>query len=340
MTKSTSTSRFDGTVPDGLLPHIKSHIEEYGLPMTQYSDRLEVTYGEASVSFSVENLGFGVAIVAPDDTHLYQTREAVIYLLDHVVPQASADMKWTGDENVNITPPNFQLGSVLSVQRVSANFLRVVIKCENLVPFSSGGMHFSLLLPPENRPAVWPMLDDKKRTVWPTGDDTLHRAGYTFVDFDPVSSSFSFDIFEHAGGRTTNWAQSALPGNVVGIMGPGGGDFPVCDALLIAGDETALPAIRRILANAATHTTGRAIIEVGDAQDISPITTPSGVQVEWVVRQDKTTLWSKLSKIDQLPAGTFVWIATERGIVRKAKDFFLKKGATKTESYFSGYWAY
>ena len=333
-----STGHFAGPAPKDLLLRIQDHVEEYDLPTKRATNRLDVEYGKSQVSYTVGDTGFSVEITAKDTAQVYQTREAVNYLLDHVFPQASQEMTWSGEEISSINPPNFQICHVLSVSRVSANFLRVVLKCEDVTRLSSGAMHFSLLIPPEGHPVVWPTLNDRNRTVWPTGNEKLHRAVYTFVDFDVDANSFSFDIYEHAGGRTTRWAQSALPGKVVGITGPGGGDIPVSDKLLIAGDETALPAIRRILACAPKHSIGLAIIEVGDPSEIIPFACPEGVQIDWVVRTKDNGLWTRLSQIRHVPKDTFVWLAAEREIVRKAKDAFLKMGIDKGASYFSRYW--
>jgi len=335
---SKSTGNYSGATPKDLLARIQDHVEEYDLPSKRAANRLDVEYGKSRVSYAVGDTGFSVGITAKDSGQVYQTREAVNYLLDHVFPQASQEMTWSGEEISSTNPPNFQICHVLSVSRVSANFLRVVLKCEDVTRLSSGAIHFSLLIPPEGQPVVWPTLNDRKRTVWPTGDEKLHRAVYTFVDFDLAANSFSFDIYEHAGGHTTRWAQSALPGKVVGITGPGGGEFPVSDKLLMAGDETALPAIRRILACAPKHTIGLALIEVGDPSEIIPFACPEGVQIDWVVRTKDNGLWTKLSQIRHVPKGTFVWVAAEREIVRKAKDAFLEMGIDKAASYFSRYW--
>lgn len=336
---NTSSSCYEGCPPNDLLQDLRSHVEDFSLPIKQSDSRLDVFYNSSRASFFVEENGFRVDVHAHNSAQLYQTREAVIYLLDHVWPKASKDMTWSGDEAESLFPPNFQIGHVLSVQRVSANFLRVAIKCKNLEQMSSGAMHFSLLLPPEGGSPIWPTMNDKKRTVWPSGENELHRAVYTFVEFDVATTSFSFDLYEHACGRTTRWARSVLPGQIVGIMGPGGGNFPVCDDLLIAGDETALPAIRRILETAPAHVTGRAIIEIGDANDISLLNHPTGVQIDWVSRATESGLWPELSRVKHVPKNTFVWIAAERELVRKAKATFLEIGASKEHSYFSGYWA-
>ena len=55
---------------------------------------------------------------------------------------------------------------------------------------------------------------------------------------------------------------NAREGDLVGMTGPGGGDVPEADWYLLAGDETALPAIGRILARLPSLATAVVRIEV------------------------------------------------------------------------------
>ena len=54
--------------------------------------------------------------------------------------------------------------------------------------------------------------------------------------------------------------------------------------MLLAGDETALPAICSILEALPASISGHAVIEVPDATDQQQVLTKSGVQVTWLVR--------------------------------------------------------
>ena len=52
--------------------------------------------------------------------------------------------------------------------------------------------------------------------------------------------------------------------------------------VLLAGDETAAPAIARILEDARRELRGVAFIEVPEGGDILPIDAPAGVEVRWL----------------------------------------------------------
>ncbi|MEC8668117.1 MAG: siderophore-interacting protein, partial [Pseudomonadota bacterium] len=163
----------------------------------------------------------------------------------------------------------------------------------------------------------------------------------TFVDLDPVAGRFTFDIFEHEGGHTTEWARRAQAGDLVGITGPGSGEFPAGRDVLMAGDETALPALRRILEHSPADRRGDVLIEVGHADDILDLPHPPGIRLQWVVRARGETLWDQLSVMDA-PEGPdrHVWVAGEQDLVRKARARFRREqGVAASEGYFANYWA-
>ncbi|MBJ3778714.1 siderophore-interacting protein [Acuticoccus mangrovi] len=334
-----TASRYEGEIPHDLLAHLRSQIEEFGFPVRATERGLSVHYDHSDVAVSLGMRRLDIEITATSEGYLHQTREGVIYLLDHIFPAASAAMVWSGVDTTPRVPPNFHLAEVVGSERVSTNFLRITLACEGTEALATGGgMHFALLLPPEGRTPVWPMVDGNGRTVWPEGEDAIHRPRYTFVDLDPAAGRFTFDVFEHEGGRATGWAQRAKPGDVVAITGPGGGGFPPGDALVIAGDETALPAIRRILAHSPASRTGTAIIETADPDDRCALDHPPGIEVVWTLRGDPPGLWPRLRDV-ALPAGdVFVWFAAEQALVREAREHFRSLGLPRTQTYLAAYW--
>ena len=66
----------------------------------------------------------------------------------------------------------------------------------------------------------------------------------------------------------------------------GGMEFEPGDAerLLLAGDETAVPAMSRILGDLPADTSGAAFLEVPQADDVLTVSAPAGVQVTWLPR--------------------------------------------------------
>ncbi|RAX49431.1 cobalamin ABC transporter ATP-binding protein [Arthrobacter sp. AQ5-05] len=98
-----------------------------------------------------------------------------------------------------------------------------------------------------------------------------------------------------AGGPATVWAARAKAGDELLLLGPnaglcgpdyGGIEFRPGTAkrILLAGDETAAPAICSILEALPAGITGHALIEVPDTGDIQGSSTRSGVSVQWLPR--------------------------------------------------------
>jgi NADPH-dependent ferric siderophore reductase len=112
-------------------------------------------------------------------------------------------------------------------------------------------------LPPEKRPSV--------RTL------TVRR-----VDTD--AREIAVDIVVH--------------GQPIYLMGPGGAYIPdpAADWHLLAGDESALPAIAAALEALPADAVGKAFIEVAGPDDEIPLTAPDSVEVNWVYRGGRADL--------------------------------------------------
>ena len=144
---------------------------------------------------------------------------------------------------------------------------------------SAGGDWFDawLALPDDERGA---MRTYSVRDVRGTGAETR-----LVVDF-------VLHLTPGATGPASSWAASAAVGDRVLVVGPRRGaptsgiEF-CCDGaerILLSGDETAVPAICRILADLPADAVGAAFLEVPHRQDVLPVTAPAGVAVTWLPR--------------------------------------------------------
>lgn len=121
---------------------------------------------------------------------------------------------------------------------------------------------------------------------------------YTLRDVQVQGTSttvvLDFVIHEDASGSGpgSSWARRARPGDEVLLIGPrrhcdaGGIEFRAGEEsrLLLAGDETAAPAIARILEDVPRTSLGHAFIEVPSAADVLSIDAPAGVRITWLPR--------------------------------------------------------
>lgn len=81
----------------------------------------------------------------------------------------------------------------------------------------------------------------------------------------------------------------AQPGETVRFLGPGGGYAPEqsADWHLLAGDESALPAIAAALERMPAGAVVHAFVEVADAAEEQKIVSPADVKVSWLHRGER-----------------------------------------------------
>ncbi len=337
---ATATGQATRPFPETLIDDLAAEIAEHGYSLTRQQDGLAVALPVGRIEAKVSGDAFEIQIAAADVGKIHEMREALLHLLDHAAPQLSDRLSWRGDLPSGDFPPNFRLARFVSREQISPNFLRLTMECEAASDLLGDGMHFRLAIPPKGRRPVWPRLA-AGRTIWPKGEDALHNPAYTFVEVDPQAGHFTFDLYLHDGGAAAAWALAAQPGDVVGVAGPGGGTLPPGDFLLMAGDETALPAIRHILESSPADRRGRAFIELGDPADRVPIAAPAGIAVTWLTRGEAGSLWDAVAA-EAFPAAgesRFVWIAAERELARRARLHFRDTlGVPAEETYISAYW--
>ena len=151
---------------------------------------------------------------------------------------------------------------------------------------------------------------------------------YTPLAWNADDGWLDIEFALHGGaGVAAHWAATAEIGSVVGVGGPRGSMIlrgrP--DAWFLAGDETAVPAMRRFAHLMDAEAVGRILVEVADAAHELPIDAPPGVTVEQVHRDGAPAgdaLAGRLAALtaDDRPAGdVFAFIAAEQGIVRAGR---------------------
>ena len=110
---------------------------------------------------------------------------------------------------------------------------------------------------------------------------------------DPAAREIAIDVAVHGEhGAAGLWAAAAEPGQPVYLMGPAGAyaPDPAADWHLLAGDETALPAISVALEALPASAIGQVFIESAEPEDEIPLTAPEGVQINWIYRGGRADL--------------------------------------------------
>ncbi|MGA7955489.1 MAG: siderophore-interacting protein, partial [Xanthobacteraceae bacterium] len=195
-------------------------------------------------------------------------------------------------------------------------------------------------------------FDDHIKLFFPDG--TMNAEGapnmlgrdFTPRRYDPAKDTLEIDFAIHDAGPATRWAAQAKPGDTLALGGPRG-SFVIpttYDWHLLIGDETALPAISRRLAELPARTRTVVVVEVDGPDDETALPTAADAAVTWAHRNgvaagDSDVLAKTLAKL-KLPAGDYYgWVACE-SLIAKAlrRQLIADHGANPKWLRAAGYW--
>ncbi|KNC18439.1 sialic acid transporter [Arthrobacter sp. RIT-PI-e] len=207
---------------------------------------------------------------------------------------------------------------VTRVQQLGANFRRITFGGAGLEAFGVAGdtldLRIKVIIPSAGRPCpdiaslmrrddagswyqLWLGMDAEERGAMRTYTVRNSRCRGATPEID-VDFVLHLDD-DGRGGPAAEWAAAARPGDAVCVIGPnaaaaqcatagayGGGEGRpgLAQHVLLAGAETAVPAISSILESLPEHIGGHAFLEVPDARDFQDIATRSSVTVTWLSR--------------------------------------------------------
>ena len=247
-----------------------------------------------------------------------------------------------------MTAPDLRPVDVLTVAAVTqvTPSVRRVLLSGTEAAVAAAGPTVNVLVPRVGDSAPrWPHVARDGRIVWPDGAHGVSLRSYTARRQDPAAGEVEMDFVLHGDGPAAAWAGAAEAGALLGVAGGGAlGDRPA-GWILLAGDETALPAISRILAAAPATTTGVVFVEVAGPDEEQPLPAPSGMTVRWLHRGgtppgESTLLADAVAGLDR-PAGDdlFAWVAAESAAVRTARaDLRGRWGLGRAQHHAIGYW--
>ncbi|WP_375487304.1 siderophore-interacting protein [uncultured Jatrophihabitans sp.] len=199
--------------------------------------------------------------------------------------------------------------------------------------FLSPGVDYPLPLDPAR------IRDEFPNEHWP------RMRTYTVRAFDRAAGTLTLDLIVHGDeGLAGPWAATAQPGDPMHVAGPGGGysPDPAADWHLLAGDESALPAIANTLERLPHDAVGAAFVEVPDANHELALQAPDGVAVRWLHVGGGTpgSLLVPAVREWAAPAGEgHVFVHGEAGFVRDLRRHLrTERGLPLDRLSISGYW--
>jgi len=143
-----------------------------------------------------------------------------------------------------------------------------------------------------------------------------------------------------------SWARRARPGDPAGVFDLGVSYLPPPGVSwqLLAGDESALPAILAILEGAPADLVAEVFLEVPTTADVRPVQAPPGARVHWLPRDEPGrrpgTLALKAIEAADLPDGrSYTWVAGESALATGVRRHLVRsRGWPKADIAFLGYW--
>lgn len=241
-------------------------------------------------------------------------------------------------------PLVFRPARLASRTELAPGYLRLRLAGDALRGFDSPGPddHVRVFFPPPSAgPDPFADGDADAWRAWPSRE-------YTPLAWDAGQGTLDLEFFLHQGsGVASSWAAQAAIGAPVAVGGPRGSVVlegrP--DVVLLAGDETAVPAMRRLLAHAGPRARGVALIEVADGARRIPIDAPPGVEVRYVERDGAVPgrrLAEALGAIGRgdRPVGAgYGFVAAEQSIVRAGRALLHERWSLDPEvTVVKGYW--
>jgi len=190
----------------------------------------------------------------------------------------------------------------------------------------------------------WPAVARDGRIVWPVGSHGVSLRSYTARRQDPATGEVDVDFVLHGDGPAAAWAAAAEPGFLLAIAGSGPLGFTPAPTLLLAADETALPAVARIVGELPSGTRGTALIEVADDAEEQDLTVPAGLDLRWLHRNgtppgESTLLVDAVAALDRPDGPVFAWVGAESAAVRAVRsDLRGRWGLSRAEHHAIGYW--
>lgn len=240
---------------------------------------------------------------------------------------------------------------VTRVTPLTRHLVRITFTGSDLRDFTDDGpdQRGKLFLPRlgQHRPIVptgddwyarWRQLPDAQRPVLRTYTVRAHRREAAEIDIDFVLHGDA--------GPASAWAGRARPGDHVALYGTRADYAPPAgtDWQLIAGDETALPAIGAILERLPAETPAQVFVEVGNETEHIDLTTAGQIRLTWVHRDGTPPgtgdRLASAVRAAGIPAGTgYAWVAGESAAVQAIRRHLVgPAGLDPAAVTFCGYW--
>jgi NADPH-dependent ferric siderophore reductase len=239
------------------------------------------------------------------------------------------------------------IGVVTRVEQLTPHMVRVVVGGAGLAGLGVGAYtdhYVKVLFPPAGVTYPEPfdvaaIRETMPREAWPV------VRTYTVRRWLPQAPEMWIDFVVHGdAGIAGPWAANAKPGDAFRFLGPGG-DYtpdPAADWHLLAGDESALPAIAAALEGMPPGARVKAFIEVADAAEEQKLETSADAEITWLTRGARPIGERLVEAVRGLdfPAGeVHAFVHGEATFVKDLRSHLRRdRGLAMSQLSISGYW--
>lgn len=343
-----SQTRIAMADPAALAARLAERLAESEIALETGGGGLVADLGRGRGYLSARAADLTVRVEAADAGDLEMLRT---FFASHIVELAQGPLAiaWSGLDRAGTPFSNFREIRLVGIADLGPRLRRLTFAGSDLARFAGDAeLHVRLYIPPKGctRPE-WPLQGPDGRTLWPSEERRPEPRYYTLRHVDAARGEVAIDFVMHAEpGPGADFAASARPGDLLGMVGPLGGTVKPASWYLLAGDETALPAIARILEALPRSARGEAVIEVGGPEDELRVDPPPGLRLRWLHRggaaPGSVEALTRAVTQTPLPAGEdpFVWIGCELAVARALRHHFgTICGLPRDRHAILGYWS-
>jgi NADPH-dependent ferric siderophore reductase len=242
-------------------------------------------------------------------------------------------------------PPAFRRVAVVGVMALTPRMVRVTVggaELEGLV-VEQPAASVRLLIPgPGAKELVIPAWNGNEFLL-PDGSRPAIRT-LTPLRLDPQQHQMDVEIVVHEGSVASAWALEANADDEVAISGPGRG-YPVdpeADGFLLAGDESAIPAISQLLEVLPDDKPIQVLVEVAAPEARLELPKHPEAAIDWLDLPDGAppgdALVTAVADAD-LPEGHRVWAAGEAAAMQRIRRHLLdERQLPRSATWIRGYW--
>ena len=177
---------------------------------------------------------------------------------------------------------------------------------------------------------------------WPPAPNRQGR-DYTPRRWDAAAGELDLDLVLHGDGPAAAWARAARPGSELWFVGPKASTVwpDDVDWALLAGDETALPAIGRFLDERPVDVPVQVVVTIGAEAARQDLALREGDTVRWVVAPegDRAALDEAVRALEWWPGQAYAWAASESRALLPVRRYLTRERAVpRTHVDVTGYW--